>query len=198
MGNNTWTNSLDPFAISRATIVNTFTTARDVYGAGTAAIPLPVTYGNELKIGTTVELKAVAALSTTGTPTFRAGFGYGVTAGGALSTGVELAGNALTATATGAAAWPVVLWYMGKVTAEGTSGVIYGSGYIMVGGSLTTFASPGIVPMPVTAAARSATIDTTAKKTWTVFAEFGTNNAANQIQIDAFDVTIKNQGKPAQ
>jgi hypothetical protein len=193
MGNNTWQNSLDGFPIARHTIVNTFTTARSVVDD-----PLKFTYGNELKRGSMVELKAVGALSTTGTPTFRAGFGYGLTnATAALSTGVELAGNALTATATGAAAWPVVLWYLGEVTTEGSSGVIYGSGYIMVGGSLTAFGTPGLVPMPVTAAARSATIDTTAKKSWHVFAEFGTSNAANQIQIDVFDVTIKNQGVPA-
>lgn len=141
----------------------------------------------------------MGALSTTGTPTFRAGFAYGITsAGGLLSTGVEIAGNALTATATGAAAWPVIMWYLGLLTAEGTTGVLYGHGFIMVGGSLTTFASPGVVPMPVTAAARQITIDATAKKTWHTFAEFGTSAAGNQIQIDVFDVTVKNQGKPAQ
>jgi hypothetical protein len=191
--NNTWANSLDGFPIARHTIVNTFTTARGIVDE-----PLKYTLGYDLKRGMIIELKAVLALSTTGTPTFRAGFGYGLTsAGSALSTGVELCGNALTATATGAAAWPVILHYLGEVTAEGTSGVIYGQGYIMVGGSLTAFGTPGIVPMPVTAAARSATIDTTARKSWHVFAEFGTSNAANQIQCDVFDVTIKNQGKTA-
>jgi hypothetical protein len=86
---------------------------------------------------------------------------------------------------------------MGEVTTEGTSGVIYGHGYIMVGNALTTFGTPGIVPMPVTAAARSVTIDTFTRKSWHVFAEFGTSNAANQIQVDVFDVTVKNQGKPS-
>jgi hypothetical protein len=199
LGNNTWANSLDPFANSRATIVNTFTTARDVYGGGTAAIPLPYTAADELKVGTMVRLEAVGALSTTGTPTFRAGFAYGInTAGAALSTGVELAGNALTATTTTGAAWPVILWYLGRVTAVGSAGVLYGQGTIAVGSSLTAFGTPGYVPMPVTAAARSATINTTTKNTWTVFAEFGTSNAANQIQIDVFNVTVINQGKPGQ
>jgi len=194
MGNNTWANSLDPFATARSTIVNTFTTARDIVGA-----PLPYTVADELKLGTMVRLEAVLALSTTGTPTFRAGFAYGITsAGGALSTGVELAGNALTATATGAAAWPVILYYLGRVTAVGSSGQLTGRGFIAVGGSLTTFANPGIVPIPVTDAASRVTIDTTAKKTWHVFAEFGTSSASNQIQCDVFDVTIKNQGKPGQ
>lgn len=197
MGNNTWANSLDPFPSARGVIVNTFTTAKDV--SSSATVPAPFTSADELKLGSMVRLEAVCALSTTGTPTFRAGFAYGITsAGGLLSTGVELAGNALTATATGAAAWPVILYYLGRVTAVGTSGQLTGRGYIMVGGSLTTFASPGIVPIPVTDAASRITIDTTAKKTWTVFAEFGTNNAANQIQVDVFDVSIKNQGKAGQ
>src|SRR5688572_10495172 len=101
MGNNTWANSLDPFTNVRSTIVNTFTTARDVSSA--TGQPVPTTAGDELKVGSIVEIDAVCALSTTGTPTFRAGFAYGITsAGAALSTGVELAGNALTATATGA------------------------------------------------------------------------------------------------
>ncbi len=197
MGNNTWANSLDPFTNVRSTIVNTFTTARDVSAA--TGQPVPTTAGDELKVGSIVRLEAVCALSTTGTPTFRAGFAYGITsAGGLLSTGVELAGNALTATTTTGAAWPVILWYIGKVTAVGSTGVLYGQGTIAVGSSLTAFGTPGYVPMPVTAAARSATIDTTAKKTWHVFAEFGTSNAANQIQVDVFNVMILNQGKPGQ
>jgi hypothetical protein len=194
MGNNTWANSLDPFTNVRSTIVNTFTTARDVSSA--TGQPVPTTAGDELKVGSLVEITAVLALSTTGTPTFRCGFAYGITsAGGLLSTGVELAGSALTATGSGAAAWPVKLWYLGKVTAVGTAGVIYGQGIQSLGSSLTAI---GDTAIPVTAGARSATIDTTAKKTWHVFAEFGTSNAANQIQVDVFDVTIRNQGKPGQ
>jgi hypothetical protein len=191
VGNNTWVNSLDAFPIARGTITNTFTTAKDV-----SPTPLKFTYGNELKIGTLVSLRAVLALSTTGTPTFRCGFAYGITsAGGLLSTGVEIAGSDLVATGSGAAAWGIELNYLGLVTAEGASGVLYGSGHIVLSSSLTAAA---VKPIPVTAAARSTTIDTTAKKTWHVFAEFGTSNAANQIQVDVFDVTIRNQGKPAQ
>src|SRR5215216_1868370 len=121
MGNNTWANSLDGFPIARHAIVNTFTTARSIVDE-----PLKYTEGRELKRGTIVEMKAVLALSTTATPTFRAGFAYGITsAGGLLSTGVEIAGNALTTTTTTGAAWPVILWYMGEVTSEGATGVLY-------------------------------------------------------------------------
>jgi len=64
-----------------------------------------------------------------------------------------------------------------------------------VGSSLTTFGTPGYVPMPVTAAARSVTIDTFSRKSWSVFAEFGTSSVSNQIQCDVFSAEILNQGK---
>ena len=183
-------NSLDPFTNIRSAAVNTFTTARDVGGA-----PLKYTIADELTIGTMVQLEAVGEVSTTGTPNFRVGFAYGITsAGGNLSTGVELAGTALAGVATGAA-WAWHINYFGIVTAVGTSGVLYGSGYADIPTSLTAGTTG---PIPTTAAARSATIDTTAKKTWHVFAEFGTSNASNQVRVDYFNVKIENQGKPGQ
>ena len=74
MGNNTWANSLDPFPLARGAAVNTFTSAKDV-----SPTPLMYTYGSELKIGTKVQLEAVGEFSTTGTPTLRLGFAYGIT-----------------------------------------------------------------------------------------------------------------------
>jgi hypothetical protein len=190
VGNNTWVNALDPFPTARGAAFNTFTTAKDV-----SPTPLKYTYGNELKIGTIIQLEAVGEFSTTGTPTLRLGFAYGITsAGGLLSTGVELCGSALTATGSGAAAWGWHINYFGLITAEGASGICYGSGWQDLASSLT---AGGTTPIPVTAAARSATIDTTAKKTWHVFAEFGTSNAANQVRVDVFNVKIENQGKQA-
>jgi hypothetical protein len=154
------------------------------------------TYGSELKVGTKIQLEAVGEFSTTGTPTMRLGFAYGITAaGGLLSTGVELAGSALTATGTTAAAWPWHINYFGIVTAEGATGVIYGSGIQDLGSSLIAI---GATAIPVTAAARQVTFDTTAKKTWHVFAEFGTSSASNQVRVDYFNVKVENQGKPAQ
>lgn len=188
MGNNTWANVLDPHPIARGSAVNTFTTAKDV-----SPTPLPVSYANELKIGTKVQLEAVGEISTTGTPTFRVGFAYGITSiGGLLSTGVELAASDLVATGSGAASWSWHINYFGIVTQPGATGVIYGHGFIDLSSSLTAAATK---PIPVTAAARSKTIDTTAMKTWHVFAEWGTSSASNSITVDYFSVKIENQGK---
>lgn len=152
-------------------------------------------FGNEMRVGTKIELEAWGELSTTGAPTFRLGFAYGITTpGGLLSTGIELCGSALTATGSGAAAWPWHLNYGGIITAVGTAGVIYGSGVLDLGSSLTAV---GATAVPVTAAARSKAIDTTVQKALSVFAEWGTSAAGNQVIVDVFTVKIVNQGKTA-
>lgn len=190
MGNGTWNNPLDPFATARGAAFNTFTTAKDV-----SPTPLPVSYGNsELKLGTKIELEAWGEYTGVTGNTLRLGFAYGITsAGGLLSTGVELAGNALTAVGTSPVAWPWHMHYGGIITAVGTSGVIYGHGILDLGASLVAM-NAGII-IPITAAARSKTIDTTTMKNWSVFAEWGTSAAGNQVIVDLFTATIVNQGK---
>lgn len=188
MGNNTWANVLDPHPITRGAATASFTTAKDI-----SPTPLAVSYANELKVGTKVQLEAAGEYSTTGTPTFRLGFAYGITSiGGLLSTGVELAASDLVATVTTAAAWSWHINYFGTITAVGATGVIYGHGFIDLSSSLIAAATK---PIPITAAARSKTIDTTAMKTWHVFAEWGTSSASNTVTCDYFSVKIENQGK---
>lgn len=189
MGNSTWVNTLDPFPPARGAAFNTFTTAKDV-----SPTPLPVIYGNELRVGSRIELEAWGEYTGVSTNTFRLGFGYGITsAGGLLSTGIELCGTALTAMVT-ATAFPWHMRYGGIVTAvSATVGTIYGSGILDLGSSLTAM---GAFAMPVTAAARSrATLDTTTQKALSVFAEFGTSAAGNQVIVDVFTAKIVNQGK---
>lgn len=189
MGNNTWQNLSDPHPTARGAAANTFTSAKDVSPA-----PLPVTYANELKVGTRVELEAWGEYTSSATPTLQLGFAYGITSpGGLLSTGVTIAANALTANVGTPAAWPWHMHYGGIVTAVGSAGVIYGSGILDLGSSLTAM-NPGIC-IPVTAAARSVTIDTTVVKAWSVFAQWGASAAGNQVITDVFNVQILNQGK---
>jgi hypothetical protein len=153
-----------------------------------------VIYGNELRIGSKVELEAWGEYSGVTGNTLRFGFAYGITsAGGLLSTGIELCGNALTAVGTSPAAWPWHMHYEGIITAVGAAGVIYGSGILDLGASLTAI-NAGIA-MPITAAARSKTIDTTVQKALSVFAEWGTSAAGNQVIVDVFTAKVVNQGK---
>lgn len=189
MGNNTWDNVLDPHPVARGDAKNTFTAYQDV--AGTAASkPLPMTYANELKIGTRIEIEARGEFSTTGTPTLQVGAIYGATAGAAG--GTALAQSGAITTATGAAAFPWHYNISGIITATGTSGILYCQGILDLGTSLTAVASSWC---PVTAAARSVTIDTTTAKSWGLGAAFSVSSVSNQIIVDTFTVHILNQGK---
>lgn len=185
--NQTWANLLDPFPSARGSATASFTTAKDV-----SPSPLPTLAANELKIGTKVELEAFGEFSTTGTPTLQLMLLYGVAAGAVASGGVTLAASGTITTASGAAAFPWHLKWVGIVTAVGTSGVLYGHGILDLGTSLTAFAASAL---PVTAAARSVTIDTTVSKTLGVGAAWGTSNAANSVTVDNFIAKIINQGK---
>jgi hypothetical protein len=181
---------LDPFPNGRGVAANTFTSAKDI-----SSLPLPVVYGNELRIGSKIELEAWGEYSTTGTPTFRLGFAYGITtAGGLLSTGVELCGTALAATVTTAASWMWHLHYGGIITATGATGAIYGSGILDLATSLTVTSA---LAMPVTAAARAKTINTTVQAPFSVFAEWGTSSVSNSVTVDIFNAQVVNQGKTA-
>lgn len=189
MGNNTWDNVLDPHPVARSTAKNTFTAYQDV--AGTAATnPLPMTNGNELKVGTRIEIEARGEFSTTGTPTLSIGSIYGATAGAAG--GTALAQSAAITTGSAAAAWPWHYNISGIVTASGTSGILYCQGILDLGTSLTAMASQWC---PVTAAARSVTIDTTTAKSWGLGAAWSVSSASNTITVDTFTVHILNQGK---
>src|SRR4051812_27037946 len=179
MGNNTWDNVLDPHPTARGSAKNTFTAIQDI-----SPTPLPQTYANELKLGTKVDIHASGEFSTTGTPTLAIGVYYGAVA--------QVWNSGTITTGTGAAAWGWHLDWWGVCTAVGTSGVLYGHGYLTLGTSLMAFAVSAI---PVTAAARSVTVDTTVAKSWGVAGTWGTSSASNQVICDVLNVKVLNQGK---
>lgn len=191
MGNTTWDNALDPHPVVRGTAKNTFTAYQDVAGiASSNTAVLPQSYANELKLGTKILIEAYGEFSTTGTPTLQIGAIYGAVP--AAAGGVALAQSGVITTGSGAAAWMWHYRYGGIVTAAGVTGVLYGAAVLDLGTSLTAMAQS---PCPVTAAARSAAIDTTIAKLWGLGAAWGTSNIANSITVDVFNVQILNQGK---
>lgn len=189
MGNNTWDNILDPHGVARGDAKNTFTSYQDVYGTA-ATKPLPMSYANELKIGTRIEIIARGEYSSLTSATFTIGAIYGATAGAAGGTALAQSGTITSGTTP--AAWPWHYEVSGVVTATGTSGILYIHGMLDVGTSLTAVSSTWC---PVTAAARSVTIDTTVAKSWGLGASWGASSASNQIIVDVFNVHILNQGK---
>lgn len=189
MGNNTWDNVLDPHPVARGDSKNTFAAYQDV--AGTAATkPLPMTYANELKIGTRIEIEARGEFTCLAAATIQIGSIYGATAGAAA--GVALAQSGVITVTGTPTAWPWHYNISGVVTAVGTSGVLYCQGILDLGTALTTMASSWC---PTTAAARSVTIDTTVAKSWGLGCAYGASSASNQIIVDTFSVHVLNQGK---
>lgn len=137
---------------------------------------------NFLQIGSQLRVTAagtlVSAASTPGTLTL--GVYYGAVAGTALATG---GANTLVASA---ASWSWRLEWTGRVTAVGSSGSIFGNGYVLMPASLTQFQAA--YAMPATAPA-AVSIDTTTSKALTVGATFSsatTNTLTlNQVMIES-------------
>jgi hypothetical protein len=171
-----WRSSVPPLHIASGTALNTSTALTDI-----SPLPPIVIPGNQFDFGATVNLRAVGEFSTTGTPTLLLGFYLGGVAGAALA-----ASGAITTTTTGAS-WPWILEWQGRIRALGTSGSVKGQGKLYLGTSLTAFALSAI---PITAAARTVTWDTTAAKSVTVGAQWGTSSASNTVTCDEISVEL--------
>jgi hypothetical protein len=166
-----WLAPIPPFHNADGTALNTSTTLTDITpGTATTGVVIP---SNTLEIGSEIQLHAYGFFSNTSTPTLLLGFYYGGVAGAALA-----ASGAIT-TVTAAASWPWQLYYRGRVRAIGTSGSIVGQGTLKMPASLTQFQAEYAIP--ITSAARTVTIDTTAAKVVTVGAQWGTSSASNTI-----------------
>lgn len=170
-----WVAPIPPMHTADGAAYATSVTLTDV--SPTPNITLPA---NFLEGGSEVELWAQGQFSNTATPTLLLGFYYGGVAG------VALAASSAITTTTGATAWPWMMHYRGVVRTAGATGSIVGQGWLMLGTSLTAVALSAI---PVTAAARTVTIDTTTAKTLTVGAQWGTSSGSNTLSCN--DISVK-------
>lgn len=182
MGNNTWSNLLDPHATARGAAKASFTTFADI-----SPTPLAVSYANELKVGTKVEVEAWGEYSSLTGAALQLGVWYG-----AVTSAWTMAAFT-TGTTPAAWAWHLNSWF--TVTAvSATAGTIDGMGICDIGLSLTAFNAGQA--FPATAAARILnTLDTTAMKQWGVGAAWGASSASNTITCYGMAVKILNQGK---
>jgi hypothetical protein len=131
------------------------TTIIDVSPAPQLTLP-----ANFLTVGSTLRLTAYGAYTSSASAgTFVIGFYYGAVAGIALA---ATAATSYTASQTGA---PWRAEYTGAVRTVGSSGTIFGEGFVLLGTAPGTYGSP--VPMPGTNPA-AVTIDTTTAKSITV------------------------------
>lgn len=173
---------IGPYHAAAGTAQNTFTTKKDVSPA-----PLSVIPAGQLRRMSKLRLRANGEFSTTGTPNLTMGFWLGTRAG---SITADVALSSVIVTASGAAAFPWIMEWDGFCNLEGTSGTLLGSGQLSLGSSLTAFSSP--VPIPITQALRTVTIDTTVERAFGVSATWGTSSVSNSITVYYMSVEILN------
>jgi len=171
-----WVSPLPPLHVADGTALASSTTLTDASPSPPIVLP-----ANLLELGSELEISAFGQFSNTGTPTLLLGFYYGGVAGSALA-----ASSAVTTT-TGATAWPWMLEYRGVVRSVGTSGSIVGQGVLRLGTALTAFT---VRPIPEVAASRTVTIDTTAAKSITLGAQWGTSSASNTLTVNDISVRV--------
>lgn len=163
---------IPPFNIGLGASFGTFTTLKDV-----SPTPLPQLAINQLRPGSGLLIEANGTYTCATGITYQFAVIYGAVAGAAG--GVNLSASSVITSGTSPTAWPWYLYYNGVVTSSGAAGSITGQGYLMFGTALTTFS---VVPMPITAAARTVAIDTTVSKLLGIGCAIGTSGAGNTVQ----------------
>jgi hypothetical protein len=172
---------ISPNQTASGAAFNTFTTKKSV-----DPVPIPVLAGGRLTRGRKMMICASGEYSTTGTPTLTWGFWFGTRA---LSITGDVALSSVITTPSGAAAFPWIMEWQGVCTGEGTSGTLLGQGYLIQGTSLTAVS---ILPIPITQALRTVTIDTTIERAFGVSATWGTSSASNSITVNDLRVMLLN------
>jgi hypothetical protein len=175
VSNARWVAPLPPFHTANGTALANSVVLTDISPAPPVVIPAQF-----LAPGSEIEIRAMGEFSTTGTPTLLIGIYYGGVAG------VALAISAAITTASGAAAFPWQLDYRGVVRTDGATGTLNGQGRLYLG---TTLAVASVNIIPITQALRTVTIDTTAAKSVTIGAQWGTASASNTITCN--DISVK-------
>lgn len=176
------TEPVGPFATA-ARATNNFTTKQDVTPA-----PVPVIPGGKLRRGSKLFVRAWGDYSALTAAVLTLGFWIGTRAA-AITADLSLAG-AFTAGTT-PAAWPWWMDWEGTLVSEpGTAATLLGQGQVQFGSSLTAFNAEA--PHPLSAALRSATIDTTIERAIGVSATWGAASASNQVTVNGHRLVIWN------
>lgn len=162
---------LTPLHVADGAAFSTFTAFQDISPSPQLVIPQQM-----MDAGMELYLYAHGEFSTTGTPTLALGFWFNGAAG-AAPTSILAQSSAIT-TGSGAAAWPWECWWRGRLRSIGSAGSFKGLGSLILGTSLT---AQSVVPIPVTQALRTVTVDTTANRAIGVGAAWGTSSASNTI-----------------
>lgn len=173
-----------PFPTALGAAFNTFTSRQDI-----SQVPCPIILPNQLRIGSKIKIEAEGEYGSTGTPTIILGFYVGLPgasgAPAAITTILAESGALATSTAT---AFPWRLEYRGIITGMGTSGQIVGSGNV----ELSTLTALTTTAIPITAALRTVTLDTTLSRCVGICATWSASNAANTVKVHNSSVLLLN------
>lgn len=160
-----------------------FTTKQDV-----SPQPMPIMPATLARAGTKLWIKANGEFSTTGTPNITLGLFIGTLANPSVIT-TDIALSSVIATGSGAAAWPWEMEWQGTFTSDLGSNNVTGSGELKLGTALTTWTS---TPIPVTAALRTFTWDTTVAKAIGVSATYSASSASNTVKVNNLIALLQN------
>jgi hypothetical protein len=173
-----WSRPLPGFPIADGPSV----TAAALTDASPTADPIIVP-ADLLEKGTRVILDAQGSLNcTSATPTVVLGFYFGGTGGIALAVSAALAMSASETL------WPWALHYEGRIRLTGTSGQIVGMGQVFNPTSISAWTN---APIPITAALRTVTIDTTARKQLSVGCTFSVTTGTPTLVCTDFAAEIR-------
>jgi len=161
---------------------NTTAALADISPGGLVIGAAKTIYPGMLSPGTVIRLRARGeATQGTTANTLSIGFYWGGVAGTAIAaiTGVTVAVSA--------AAWPWWLEWEGEVRATGSAGSVKGCGYLSPPTSLA--GDQANFPIPVTAAARTVSVDMSAAKAVTVGAAF--SGVTGGVSVTCYGLTVE-------
>ena len=171
----TWEALLNsPQPTSAGTALASSVTLTDISQAPQFTLP-----ANYLIAGSALRFTAFGVFSTTATPTLLLGIYYGGIAG------VALAASTAFTTPSGVTNVPWRLELNTTIRTVGATGTAMSQGFLQYGASVSALSAT--LPIPQTALA-TVTVDTTASKTLTVGAQWGTSSASNTITLHGFYV----------
>jgi len=170
---------LTPLHVADGAPFASFTTFQDI-----SPLPQLVIPAQMMDVGLDLFIEAFGEFSNTGTPTLSLGVWFNGAAGGAPAS--ILAQSSVITTASGVTGVPWHLMWRGRLRATGSAGSFQGAGTLDLGSSLTAFNTS--VPIPVTKALRTVTVDTTVARAVGVGAAWGTSSASNTITCNYLSV----------
>jgi hypothetical protein len=166
------------------TALSNSTTLTDIGPAPQYVVPANYAYqGQRWKIS------GYGIYSTTGTPTLTLGVYWGGVAGTAIGVTTTMT------TASGAASFPWRLEFDLNVRTIGSSGTVWGNGYVLLGASLTAYgAASGSATVYTLPASQTqpVTINTTTANAWSIGAQWGTANSSNTVTCEDLIVELLN------